>query len=91
MPVHFDPETFIEGLRSLLPPRDLLIEPADKAPFLTDWRHSASGEALAVCLPRNSDTVAALMRHCAEYGVAVTPQGGNTSLAAGSVPSAASL
>ena len=86
MPVLFDPEAFLEGLRNLLSPRDLLTAPEDTAPFLTDWRHSASGAALAVCLPRTTEAVASLLRHCADFGVAVTPQGGNTSLAAGSVP-----
>lgn len=86
MPSTFNTEAFLTGLRSLLAPRDLLTNEAEMAPFLTDWRHLFHGEALAVCLPRSTADVAALVRHSAASGVAITPQGGNTSLAAGAIP-----
>lgn len=86
MPRPFEPEHFLAALRAILAPRDLLTDPADTAAYLQDWRHSAKGDALAVCLPRSTEEVAALVRLCAGAEVAITPQGGNTSLAAGAVP-----
>ncbi len=64
----------------------LLTQPEDTAPFLTDWRKRYTGAALAVAQPDATEDVAAIVRWCAQRGVAVVPQGGNTSLVGGSVP-----
>lgn len=79
-------QTFLEGAASILAPRDLIYAAADMAPYLADWRHMFSGRALAVCTPRSTSQVAALVRLCAEHGTAIVPQGGNTSLAGGATP-----
>ena len=61
---------------------------ADKAPYLLDWRKRYQGAALAVAEPDTVHDVAAVVRWCAAYGVAVVPQGGNTGLSGGSIPDA---
>jgi FAD/FMN-containing dehydrogenase len=58
----------------------------DLRPFEQDWRRRARGRALAVVRPGNTQEVAAVVRACAEAGVSIVPQGGNTGLAVGSVP-----
>lgn len=64
----------------------LLTDPADMAPFLTDWRRTWTGTALAVAIPDNVEDVANIVRWCAAHDVAIVPQGGNTGQSGGSVP-----
>jgi FAD/FMN-containing dehydrogenase len=64
----------------------VLTEAADVAPFLTDWRRSYTGTALAVVRPANTAEVAAIVKLCAATNTPMVPQGGNTSMVGGSVP-----
>ena len=62
---------------------------ADEAqlePFLKDWRGRYQGRALAIARPATVDQVAQVVRACVRQGVAIVPQGGNTSLVGASVP-----
>ncbi|HMM86340.1 FAD-binding oxidoreductase [Azohydromonas sp.] len=59
---------------------------ADLAAFETDWRRRWHGRALAVVRPGTPAEVATVVRACADAGVAVVPQGGNTGLVGGGVP-----
>jgi len=59
----------------------------DMAPYLSEERGLYQGSALAVVRPGSTEEVAALVRACAEAGIAVVPQGGNTGLCGGAVPS----
>jgi FAD/FMN-containing dehydrogenase len=79
-------ETLITELRSFVPPKAILTEAGDKAPFETDWRKLFANPAVCVVLPESAEQVAAVVRACAAAGVAVVPQGGNTGLVAGGVP-----
>lgn len=63
-----------------------LVEEADTEGYLTDFRRSHHGPALAVVRPRSTDEVAAVVAACARADVAIVPQGGNTGLCGGSVP-----
>ena len=64
----------------------LLTDPADTAPFLTDWRKRWTGRARAVAQPDTTEDVASVVRWCAQHRVPVVPQGGNTGMVGGSVP-----
>jgi len=59
---------------------------ADLSAWEQDWRKRARGRALAVVRPGSTTEVAAMVRACAEAGVSIVPQGGNTGLVVGSVP-----
>ena len=63
-----------------------LVATDDHDRFLVDERGKFRTSALAVVRPTSTDQVAAVVRLCAEHGVAVVPQGGNTGLCGGSVP-----
>jgi FAD/FMN-containing dehydrogenase len=54
--------------------------------YCTDWRGRYRGEALAVVLPDATQQVSRVVKLCAEHGIAIVPQGGNTGLCGGSVP-----
>jgi FAD/FMN-containing dehydrogenase len=58
----------------------------ETAPYETDWTGRTTGRALAVALPSTVDEVVGVLRVCAQAGVGVTVQGGNTGMVAGAVP-----
>ena len=64
----------------------VLTSDADMAAYLTDWRGSYTGRALAVVRPANTEEVAKIVRLCAAHKTPIVPQGGNTGLVGGSVP-----
>ncbi len=65
---------------------DAVLAGEAAAPYCNDKRGRYSGKALAVVLPGDTQQVSAVVRLCAERGVAIVPQGGNTSLCGASVP-----
>lgn len=62
---------------------------ADKAPYLTDWRGRHTGKSPLVVFPKTTEQVARLIKTCGENGIPMVPQGGNTGLVEGGVPSKA--
>ena len=79
----------IQTLTGIVGTAQVLTEPADIAPFVTDWRGRYRGAAQCVVRPANTDEVAAVVKACVEAGVAIVPQGGNTSLCGAATPDAA--
>lgn len=65
----------------------VLTAPEDVEPFLVDWRKLWRGRAKAVVQPDTPDDVAKVVRWCAEHGVPIVPQGGNTGMSGGATPS----
>ena len=78
----------VAQLASLVGRTHVLVEPADTAPYLTDWRGRYRGAALCVVRPGNAGEVAAVVQACAEAGTPIVPQGGNTSLCGAATPDA---
>ncbi len=64
----------------------VLTEPDLTASYATDWTGRFRGEARLVVRPADAEQVARTVARCADAGVAVVPQGGNTGLVGGSVP-----
>jgi FAD/FMN-containing dehydrogenase len=64
----------------------MLCAPVDMQPYLIDWRKRFFGKALTVLLPSNTAELAQIVRICAEFQVALVPQGGNTGLCGGATP-----
>jgi FAD/FMN-containing dehydrogenase len=64
----------------------VVSDPGEMQGYLSDWRGAWSGTAAAVVRPGTTEEVAAVLAMCAEAGVAVVPQGGNTGLCGGAVP-----
>src|SRR5205809_7478214 len=79
----------IEGLRARLGPHGVLTGPADTAPYCEDWRRLYHGRTSAVLRPATTAEVADAVRLCAEQGVPLVPQGGNTSMVGGAAVSQA--
>ena len=76
----------IDQLRAILGPTGILTDPADTAPHSEDWRRLYRGQTPAVLRPATTEQLAACVAACAAAGVAIVPQGGNTSMVGGAVP-----
>jgi FAD/FMN-containing dehydrogenase len=59
----------------------------DQAGYLREWRDLYVGKALAVLRPGSTDEVSRILALANEHGVGVVPQGGNTGLVGGQIPS----
>lgn len=73
-------------LSERLGPSGFATEPADLAPWLTDWRRRLTGSAAALVSPANAEEAAFVVAQAAAEGVAIVPQGGNSSMVAGATP-----
>jgi FAD/FMN-containing dehydrogenase len=71
---------------ALIGERHVLSAPADTAPYTRDWRRQYSAGAECVLRPASTAEVSSVVALCAREGLAVVPQGGNTGLSGGSVP-----
>ena len=63
-----------------------VLTEGDLSAFEQDWRKRTRGKALAVVRPGSTAEVAAVVKACAQAGVSIVPQGGNTGLVVGSIP-----
>jgi FAD/FMN-containing dehydrogenase len=64
----------------------VLVDADLRSAYETDWTRRFTGEARCVVRPADTEQVAAVVRVCAEAGVAITVQGGNTGLVGGGIP-----
>ena len=77
----------LTDLRDAVGEAHVLTDAADTAAYDTDWRGAYRGTPLAVVRPSSTAEVSAVVRLTHEAGVAIVPQGGNTGMCGGAVPS----
>ena len=75
-----------DTLAAIVGAGNVLTEAADLAPYLTEERGLYHGQALAAVRPGSTAEVAEIVKACAATNVAIVPQGGNTGLCGGGVP-----
>ena len=83
-----EPAALAEAVRARLGDKAVVTDPADLAPWLTDWRGRWHGAAAAMLQPATTDEVATIVRMAGEAGVPLVPQGGNSSMVGGATPPA---
>ncbi|MFZ2997137.1 FAD-binding oxidoreductase [Sphingobium sp.] len=81
-------QTIIDRFIALLGPKGVTTDPDDIAPWASDWRGRYHGRAAAILSPVSTQEVAAVVTLARELGVALVPQGGNTSMVGGATPPA---
>jgi FAD/FMN-containing dehydrogenase len=79
-------QRLIEEVRSRFSARAVVTDQADIEPWLTDWRGRWHGKAAAILQPASTQEIAAMVVLASEHGVALVPQGGNTSMVGGATP-----
>jgi FAD/FMN-containing dehydrogenase len=78
--------TLAAALEAAVGPEHVLVDRDLRASFETDWTRRFTGTARAVVRPATTNQVALVLAACAEAGVPVVVQGGNTGLVGGGVP-----
>jgi FAD/FMN-containing dehydrogenase len=81
-------DRLIERAAPVLGQAGLITDPADIAPWLSDWRGRVHGTARAILAPKTTGEAAAMVALAADIGVPLVPQGGNTGMVAGATPPA---
>jgi FAD/FMN-containing dehydrogenase len=77
----------IPALLQIVGPQGILTDLSDVAPYCNDWRRFYHGRTVAVVRPSTTREVADVVQLCAKLHIPVVPQGGNTGLVGGGVPS----
>ncbi len=67
-------------------PGGLHVRSRRSSPWLTDWRRRLTGAAVALVSPADAEDAAFVVAMAAAEGVAIVPQGGNSSMVAGATP-----
>ena len=78
----------IAAVQERLGAKAVVTDPAEIAPWATDWRGRAHGTTHAILAPSSTEEVVTIVKLAAEHRVPLVPQGGNTGMAAGATPPA---
>ncbi|MFT6582353.1 MAG: D-lactate dehydrogenase (cytochrome) [Alphaproteobacteria bacterium] len=79
-------EQTILRLKEIVGPNGWIDAPDDMAPYLVDVRDLYQGAAQIILRPDRTSQIAAIVKTCADAGVTITPQGGNTGYCGGATP-----
>ena len=80
-------QSFLTALQETIADEAIILPDDSRiTPYITEWRGKFRSSALAVVRPAATEDVASVVKLCAAHGIAIVPQGGNTSLVGGSVP-----
>jgi FAD/FMN-containing dehydrogenase len=85
---HLSIKSAAEAFARRLGAKGFTTDPDEIAPWLTDWRGLYHGKAVALLSPSCVEEVADAVKIAAAHGVALVPQGGNTSMVGGATPDA---
>ncbi|NJC05521.1 FAD/FMN-containing dehydrogenase [Sphingomonas kaistensis] len=80
--------TFLDTLQARIPANAIVTDADAIAPWLTDWRGRWTGASPALLQPSTTADVAAIVQAAKAHGVALVPQGGNSSMVGGATPPA---
>ena len=78
--------TTLQRIHAVVGDPGVITREADKAPYLTDERHSFTGATPMVVRPASVEEVSEVVRICNETSTAIVPQGGNTGLCGAATP-----
>lgn len=76
------------SLSNMIGPTHVLTDPELTAAYGTDWTGRWSQRPMLVARPATTTEVSEVVRCCAQHGIALITQGGNTGLVGGGVPGA---
>ena len=76
----------LERIREVVGPKGWSDDAAELDPLLHDQRGLYVGRTALLVRPASAEEVAAVVGICAENGIGIVPQGGNTGLCGGATP-----
>jgi len=81
-------DVILDRLKQAAGPNGWIDDDAGKASYLDDFRGLYHGETPIVLRPADTASVSAIVSICAEAGIGIVPQGGNTGYCGGATPNA---
>ena len=76
----------LDTLKAIVGPNGWTTDELQLAPHLSERRGSVIGRTLIMLSPKTTAEVSSAVKACADAGVGVVPQGGNTGLCGGAIP-----
>lgn len=76
-----------KALKSIVGSNNFIDNAKEMSGYLTDWRNHFSGQSPLILKPSNTKMVSEILSICCQNNISIVPQGGNTGLVGGSVPS----
>ena len=77
----------LKQLKSVVGESNYIDDPKKMDAYLSDWRNHFRGSSPLILKPTNTKMVSEILSICNSNSISVVPQGGNTGLVGGSVPS----
>ncbi len=84
-----DGEAVLQRLAEIVGPEHAIRDPDRQLPYLREWRDRYVGRAALVLRPGSTAEVARILAVASEADIGIVPQGGNTGLVGGQIPSPA--
>jgi FAD/FMN-containing dehydrogenase len=81
------PAAALQRLVDIVGPQHAIADPDLQLPYLREWRDRYEGRAALVVRPGSTEEVAQILATASDAGIGVVPQGGNTGLVGGQIPS----
>lgn len=79
-------DSLIDEVRAWFGNRAVVTDSTEIEPWLTDWRGRWHGKSAAILQPQSTQEASLIIAKAADLGVALVPQGGNTSMVGGATP-----
>ena len=76
----------LDRLKAIVGPKGWIEDENDKAAYLVDFRNLYRGASPLVLRPANTGEISQIVKLCAESGIGIVPQGGNTGYCGGATP-----
>ncbi len=76
----------LEQIKNIVGPKGWTADPTELEAHVTEWRGVVHGSTPLLVSPGSTREISLVVRACADAGVAIVPQGGNTGMCAGAVP-----
>ena len=81
------PDRVLQRFCEIVGCKHAIADPDLQLPYLREWRDLYAGRAALVLRPGSTKEVAEILKVANEAGIGVVPQGGNTGLVGGQIPS----
>ena len=81
------PASLIERFAAIVGEAHALTRAEDQAPYLREWRDRYTGKTPVVLRPGSTEEVSRILALANEHDIGIVPQGGNTGLVGGQIPS----
>ena len=91
MTIKSHPVEIFDRLKTIVGPKNYIDDILKMDAYVVDWGNQFHGFSPLILKPINTQMVSSIMALCNEFNIGIVPQGGNTGLVGGSIPSDSGL